>query len=198
MSRFPSSIPRTIYCRVSGAYSIQGRTGDMAVLYHSPSACHPSQGRSALPYLVVRQTTTLSASFHLSTTSVPFCVYRIHFILFFTLSYSLNSLSTIWFVVGRFLAFSVPYPHRANRFFVLLLSLSFAHCPRIHPRHCCSNHSTTSNFVYNYICNLKGSMGVSIILVARSFLARMESAPDSIRWDVHQNRGEAYLLHSKI
>lgn len=163
-SRFPSSIPRTIYCRVSGrleksdshqraAYSIQGRMGDIAVLHHSPfrlssfsrKVCLAISGRPAKPqhYLhsfhllvyasphpsfppIVTPSTPVFLQRTRSTTSVPFCVYRIRSILFFTLSYSLNSLSTIRFVVGRFLAFSVPYPHRANRFFVLLLSLSFA------------------------------------------------------------------------
>lgn len=166
-SRFPSSIPRTIYCRVSGrleksdshqraAYSIQGRMGDIAVLHHSPfrlssfsrKVCLAISGRPAKPqhYLhsfhllvyasphpsfppIVTPSTPVFLQRTRSTTSVPFCVYRIRSILFFTLSYSLNSLSTIRFVVGRFLAFSVPYPHRANRFFVLLLSLHLHNCP---------------------------------------------------------------------
>lgn len=146
---------------MSGAYSIQGRTGDIAVLYYPPfrlssfsrKVCLAVSGRPSnhniiciIPLVstcitppIVTPSIPIFLQRTRSTTSVLFCVYRIHFILFFTLSYSLNSLSTIWFVVGRFLAFSVPYPHRANRFLVLLLSLSFAHCPRIHPRHCCSN-----------------------------------------------------------
>lgn len=36
-------------------------------------------------------------------------------------------------------------------------------------------------------------MGVSIILVARSFLARMEPALDCLRRDVHQNRAEVHI-----
>jgi hypothetical protein len=101
---------------------------------------------------------------------VLFCVYRIRSILFFILSYSLTSLSTIWFVVGRFLAFSIPNPHRANRSFVILLYTSLAHCPRIHSCHCCSNLSTTSNSVHNYICRPEGFKGVSINLVVCSLV----------------------------
>ncbi|KAG1755113.1 uncharacterized protein EDB91DRAFT_273880 [Suillus paluster] len=123
-----------------------------------------------------------------STTSVIFCVYRIRSILFFTLSYSLTPLLTTWFVVGQFLAFSVPYPHRANRFFVLLLYPLLAHCPRIHPRHCCSNLSTTSNSVYNYICNLKGSKGVSIIMVL-SENVRCWIFSGGPHVSIHENKG---------
>jgi len=138
-SRLSSSIPRTIYCRMSGrlersaashqraTYLIQ-RQREIIVLYLFPLllACHPSQGRFALPYLVVLPNHKLYLhSFQLLVYAPPthryslesrllatnqidnfslvqFCVYRIRSILFFILSYPLTSLSIIWFVVGRF------------------------------------------------------------------------------------------------
>ncbi|KAG2062022.1 hypothetical protein BDR06DRAFT_21241 [Suillus hirtellus] len=127
-----------------------------------------------------------------STTSIPFCVYRIHSILFFTLSYSLNSLSTIWFVVGRFLhslsrtpsceplpcAFTLPFictlsAHPSSS----LLQQSLYHielCLQLHLQ------SERLNGCFQYT---GGAL----------FLARTESALDCLRRDVHQNRAEVHI-----
>jgi len=76
----------------------------------------------------------------------------LHFIIFFNFPVD-------YLVRCGFLAFPAPNLNRANSSFVILLYPSLAHCPHVHPCHCCSNLFTTSNSVHNYICHPDGVQG---------------------------------------